>query len=448
MLKTSYSYLKITFVYFLFGILWIYFSDTAINLFIDDLNTLQFIQTIKGWVFICLSTILLYFFSKQQFNNLQEEKNQLAKTKDLLENIIENAPVNIFWKSVDGAYIGSNKRFLELINLKNKEELIGKKDSDLNFLESEVFVNDDKLIISTKEAKLDYIEQVTIKENITKIVNTSKVPLLDEEGKVIGILAITQDITEQINNINQLKEQEKLIIQQSRLASMGEMIANIAHQWRQPLSIISTLATGIKLEKELAISNEQSEIDSLDMINQNAQYLSQTIDDFRNYFKKSNYMNTIFTNNLLDKTLKLIAPRLKNKNIKIIMNNENIEIETYENELVQIYINIINNAIDAFEDFKEVDYSKYIFIEIKKTDASLEIKIKDNAGGIEDEIMNRIFEPYFTTKDEKQGTGLGLFMCNEIVTKHLKGDIQALSSTFSYEGKEYKGTTFKITLPL
>ena len=448
MLKTSYSYLKITFVYFLFGILWIYFSDTAINLFIDDLNTLQFIQTIKGWVFICLSTILLYFFSKQQFNNLQEEKNQLAKTKDLLENIIENAPVNIFWKSVDGAYIGSNKRFLELINLKNKEELIGKKDSDLNFLESEVFVNDDKLIISTKEAKLDYTEQVTIKENITKIVNTSKVPLLDEEGKVIGILAITQDITEQINNINQLKEQEKLIIQQSRLASMGEMIANIAHQWRQPLSIISTLATGIKLEKELAISNEQSEIDSLDMINQNAQYLSQTIDDFRNYFKKSNYMNTIFTNNLLDKTLKLIAPRLKNKNIEIIMNNENIEIETYENELVQIYINIINNAIDAFEDFKEVDYSKYIFIEIKKIDASLEIKIKDNAGGIEDEIMNRIFEPYFTTKDEKQGTGLGLFMCNEIVTKHLKGDIQALSSTFSYEGKEYKGTTFKITLPL
>ena len=448
MLKTSYSYLKITFVYFLFGILWIYFSDTAINLFIDDLNTLQFIQTIKGWVFICLSTILLYFFSKQQFNNLQEEKNQLAKTKDLLENIIENAPVNIFWKSVDGAYIGSNKRFLELINLKNKEELIGKKDSDLNFLESEIFVNDDKLIISTKEAKLDYIEQVTIKENITKIVNTSKVPLLDEEGKVIGILAITQDITEQINNINQLKEQEKLIIQQSRLASMGEMIANIAHQWRQPLSIISTLATGIKLEKELAISNEQSEIDSLDMINQNAQYLSQTIDDFRNYFKKSNYMNTIFTNNLLDKTLKLIAPRLKNKNIEIIMNNENIEIETYENELVQIYINIINNAIDAFEDFKEVDYSKYIFIEIKKIDASLEIKIKDNAGGIEDEIMNRIFEPYFTTKDEKQGTGLGLFMCNEIVTKHLKGDIQALSSTFSYEGKEYKGTTFKITLPL
>ena len=448
MLKTSYSYLKITFVYFLFGILWIYFSDAAINLFIDDLNTLQFIQTIKGWIFICLSTILLYFFSKQQFNNLQEEKNQLAKTKDLLETIIENAPVSIFWKDTKGAYQGSNKKFLKLINLRNKEELIGKKDSDLNFPEREDFVNDDNLIMNTKKAKLNYNEKVTINNNIQRTVNTSKVPLLDKKGKVIGILALTQDITEQINNINQLKEQEKLIIQQSRLASMGEMIANIAHQWRQPLSIISTLATGIKLEKELKICEEKYEIESLDIINQNAQYLSKTIDDFRNYFKKSNYTSTIFTNNLFEKTLKLISPRLKDRNVKIVLNNENIEIATYENEVVQVYINIINNAIDAFEDFKDLDYDKYIFIETKKIDNNVEIEIKDNAGGIEEEIISKIFEPYFTTKNEKQGTGLGLFMCNEIITKHLKGDIQALSSTFKYEGKEYKGTTFKITLPL
>ena len=448
MLKTSYSYLKITFVYFLFGILWIYFSDAAINLFIDDLNTLQFIQTIKGWIFICLSTILLYFFSKQQFNNLQEEKNQLAKTKDLLETIIENAPVSIFWKDTKGAYQGSNKKFLKLINLRNKEELIGKKDSDLNFPEREDFVNDDNLIMNTKKAKLNYNEKVTINNNIQRTVNTSKVPLLDKKGKVIGILALTQDITEQINNINQLKEQEKLIIQQSRLASMGEMIANIAHQWRQPLSIISTLATGIKLEKELKICEEKYEIESLDIINQNAQYLSKTIDDFRNYFKKSNYTSTIFTNDLFEKTLKLISPRLKDRNVKIVLNNENIEIATYENEVVQVYINIINNAIDAFEDFKDLDYDKYIFIETKKIDNNVEIEIKDNAGGIEEEIISKIFEPYFTTKNEKQGTGLGLFMCNEIITKHLKGDIQALSSTFKYEGKEYKGTTFKITLPL
>ncbi|WP_368029605.1 ATP-binding protein [Arcobacter sp. s6] len=395
-----------------------------------------------------LSTILLYFFSKQQFNNLQEEKNQLTKTKDLLETIIENAPISIFWKDINGAYQGSNKRLLELINLNNKEELIGKKDSDLNFPEKEEFVYDDKLIMDTKKAKLNYTEKVTINKNIVRIVNTSKVPLIDENGHVIGILALTQDITDQVNNLNQLKEQEKLIIQQSRLASMGEMIANIAHQWRQPLSIISTLATGIKLEKELKISDEKNEMEALDIINQNTQYLSKTIDDFRNYFKKSNYMNSIFTNDLLEKTLKLISSRLKDKNIEIILNTENIEIETYENELVQIYINIINNAIDAFENFKNLDSKKYIFIENKKVDTFLEIEIKDNAGGIDDEIINKIFEPYFTTKDETQGTGLGLFMCNELVTKHLKGNIQAINTTYTYLDKKYKGTIFKIVLPL
>ncbi len=302
--------------------------------------------------------------------------------------------------------------------------------------------------MDTKKAKLNYTEKVTINKNIVRIVNTSKVPLIDENGHVIGILALTQDITDQVNNLNQLKEQEKLIIQQSRLASMGEMIANIAHQWRQPLSIISTLATGIKLEKELKISDEKNEMEALDIINQNTQYLSKTIDDFRNYFKKSNYMNSIFTNDLLEKTLKLISSRLKDKNIEIILNTENIEIETYENELVQIYINIINNAIDAFENFKNLDSKKYIFIENKKVDTFLEIEIKDNAGGIDDEIINKIFEPYFTTKDETQGTGLGLFMCNELVTKHLKGNIQAINTTYTYLDKKYKGTIFKIVLPL
>jgi signal transduction histidine kinase len=189
-------------------------------------------------------------------------------------------------------------------------------------------------------------------------------------------------------------------------------------------------------------------MEALDIINQNTQYLSKTIDDFRNYFKKSNYMNSIFTNDLLEKTLKLISSRLKDKNIEIILNTENIEIETYENELVQIYINIINNAIDAFENFKNLDSKKYIFIENKKVDTFLEIEIKDNAGGIDDEIINKIFEPYFTTKDETQGTGLGLFMCNELVTKHLKGNIQAINTTYTYLDKKYKGTIFKIVLPL
>jgi PAS domain S-box-containing protein len=442
--KTS-SYIQITSVYFLFGVLWIYFSDTAINLIVSDIENLQFLQTIKGWLFICISSLILFFFSKQQFLKLQNEKNELTKTKDLLETIIENAPISIFWKDTEGTYLGSNKKFLELINLKSKEELKGKKDSDLNFPEREDFVNDDKAIMNTKKAKLNYTEKVTTKENILRIVNTSKVPLIDEKGNVIGILALTQDITEHINNLNQLKDQEQLLIQQSRLASMGEMIANIAHQWRQPLSIISTLATGIKLEKELEISNDENEKISLDMINENAQYLSKTIDDFKNFFKKSNYINVVYTNDLLSKTLKLISSRLKNSNIEVIQDNQNIKLDTYENELVQVYINIINNSIDAFEN---TNSNKYIFINTNKINNNLVVEIKDNAGGIPDDVINRIFEPYFSTKDEKKGTGLGLYMCNEIIIKHLKGSILASTVTYNYLEQEHKGTCFKITLPL
>ena len=245
--------------------------------------------------------------------------------------------------------------------------------------------------------------------------------------------------------IDKNREKEQLLVQKSKFIALGEMISNIAHQWRQPLSIISTLATGIKLERELGISNDENENESLDMINQNTQYLSKTIDDFKNFFKKSNYTNTIYTDDLLARTLKLISSRLKDNNIEIILNNENVEIDTYENELIQIYINILNNSIDAF---MEVNYNKYIFIETKKVNSHLIIEIKDNAGGIADDVIGKVFEPYFSTKDEKNGTGLGLYMCNEIVTKHLKGTISVQTVIFDYLEKNYTGASFKITLQL
>ena len=132
------------------------------------------------------------------------------------------------------------------------------------------------------------------------------------------------------------------------------------------------------------------------------------------------------------------------KNEIRVLNNY-VEIDTYENELIQIYINILNNSIDAF---MEVNYNKYIFIETKKVNSHLIIEIKDNAGGIADDVIGKVFEPYFSTKDEKNGTGLGLYMCNEIVTKHLKGTISVQTVIFDYLEKNYTGASFKITLQL
>ena len=445
MLKNTTSAFKISIIYLLFSLLWIYFSDNAISFIADDSEKITYFQTIKGLFFVTLSSILLYFLSKQFFVNLQEEKDKLASTNYILEKIIENAPVIIFWKDKNGVFKGANSQFLELMNLKTKKELIGKKDSDFNISEKNDYMTDDLFVMKTKKPKLNYIETITAKDKNIKTLNTSKVPLFDEKGQVIGILGVVNDITEQLKTQKQINLQDQLLIQQSKLASMGEMIANIAHQWRQPLSIISTSATGIKMQKEMGILDDISEIKSLEIINENAQYLSNTIDDFRDFFKKSKTKNSVNLNNLIDKTLKLILTRLKNKNITIINNSTDIKFETYESEMIQVFMNIINNSVDAFEN---KTYNKYLFLEAYESNDNIFIKIKDNAGGIEENIINRIFEPYFTTKDSKQGTGIGLYMCNEIIVKHLNGKIFATNESFEYEGNKYKGSQFTIELPL
>ena len=445
MLKNTTSAFKISIIYLIFSLLWIYFSDSIINHIIQDFQEIQFLQTIKGLLFVTFSSLLLYLLSKQFFIDLQNERNKLAETNYILEKIIENAPVIIFWKDKNGTYKGSNTHFLELMNIKNKDELIGKRDSDFNINEKEDYMNDDILIMSNKKPKLNYIETITTQDSNIRTLNTSKVPLIDENHNVIGILGVINDITDELETKKQIALQEQLLIQQSKLASMGEMIANIAHQWRQPLSVISSSATGIKLQKEFGILDENAEIKALETINENAQYLSNTIDDFRNFFKKSKVKNFVNLNNLFEKTLKLILARLKNKEINIINNSNDIEFETYESEMIQVIMNLINNSIDAFEN---KNHDKFIFLETQKTEYNILIKIKDNAGGIDKNILDRIFEPYFTTKESKQGTGIGLYMCNEIIVKHLNGKIFVTNESFEYENNQYNGSQFTIELPL
>ena len=141
MLKNTTSAFKISIIYLIFSLLWIYFSDNAVNLIINDSEQLKLLQTIKGLFFVTFTSLLLYLLSKQFFNNLQKEKEKLANTNYILEKIIENAPIIIFWKDRSGTYKGSNNQFLELMNIKNKDELIGKRDSDFNINEKEDFMN-------------------------------------------------------------------------------------------------------------------------------------------------------------------------------------------------------------------------------------------------------------------------------------------------------------------
>ena len=251
------------------------------------------------------------------------------------------------------------------------------------------------------------------------------------------------EITE---HINEKTKQQNLIAQQSKMAAMGEMIGNIAHQWRQPLSSISTSATGMKLQKEMNILEDKFLIQGLDQINKSVQYLSETIDDFRNFFKPNKNKSEFNIQDTIDKVINLLNSQFISNGIKIIKSGNDIKINTFENELIQVIINLLNNSRDELikKDSKD---EKLIFIGVFEDKNNLVLEIKDNAGGISEDIIDRVFEPYFTTKYQSQGTGIGLYMSNQIIAG-MEGFISVLNEEFEFEGKTYNGAVFKITIPL
>ncbi|PHO11858.1 histidine kinase [Malaciobacter marinus] len=240
------------------------------------------------------------------------------------------------------------------------------------------------------------------------------------------------------------RQKDTILAQQSKMAAMGEMIANITHQWRQPLSVISTAVTGLKFEKEMDILKDENFYRGMDSIHNSVIHLSKTIDDFRNFFKPNKDKINFNLKDVVEKTLKLLSSQFDINNIYFIKNCENIKIHGAENELVQVLINIINNSKDAL---KNTDNKRLIFIDIFKQDNKVILLIKDTAGGINKSIINKVFEPYFTTKKDK-GTGIGLYMSKQIIADSLNGEIAVSNETFVHENIQYKGACFKLTFDL
>jgi len=223
------------------------------------------------------------------------------------------------------------------------------------------------------------------------------------------------------------------------------MIENIAHQWRQPLSIISTCSTGLKLNKDYGNLTDELFYSNLKSINDSAQYLSQTIDDFRNYYQKSNDEKSFRIDELIEKSLQLLKIEIDKLDIDIQKELKKVQLIGYENELLQVILNILNNSIYQFKTLEDLD--KYILrINIHKNDDYITLNFIDNGGGIDPEIIDRIFEPYFTTKDKNMGTGIGLYMSKNIVEKHFNGTMNAKNIVINEENNNYKGVKFSIKI--
>ena len=244
--------------------------------------------------------------------------------------------------------------------------------------------------------------------------------------------------------LNKSQEKDRLLAQQQKMVSMGQMIENIAHQWRQPLSVISTNASAIKVKKEMNLLQDDELIKTVDQIVNTSKYLSQTIDDFRYFFKPQKDKEVFNLNSSIEKCLDLISQNFIQKDIKIIYKPNDIEALGYETEFIQVLINILNNSKDAFEQ-NNID-KKLIFIYLQIINNKIHLEIYDNALGLSDDMLDKVFEPYFTTKHKSSGTGIGLYMSKEIISRHMDGDISIKNYNFTYENENYKGAKITIVL--
>ena len=278
-------------------------------------------------------------------------------------------------------------------------------------------------------------------------------PTLDDDGNIIGYNSIRHDITkdkqfEELNRsleqrvkqgINENKKKDHLLAQQNKLAAMGEMIGNIAHQWRQPLNTLALLIqkTNMSFKKGKLddVSMDEATKKSMNVIKQ----MSDTINDFKNFFVIDKEFIYCATSEIIEQVDAIIGTTLKENEIKFeIVYIDDITISCLKNELSQVVLNIVSNAMDEILS-KELKNGK-IKITISQSQLNVSINIADNAGGIPDNVIDKVFEPYFTTKTEGKGTGIGLYMSKTIIETNMNGKLEAHNTA--------DGALFTITLPI
>ena len=361
-----------------------------------------------------------------QLNEVKEEIEEKNEELQLLLNTTMEAI--ILFK--DDIIIDCNQIAIDLFNYSSKDDLLNK---DLN-----------KFILNKKI--LEKIHDKPIESNVLREDKSSFKALLNIKDtniktKVFKILTII--------DISEIRRKENLLAEQSKLAAMGEMIGNIAHQWRQPLNIISITASGTRIKKELDILSDKVLDDSLKQILDTTEHLSNTIDVFKDFLKEDKEKSLFNLSQNINNNLSLIETILNENLIKLDLElDHNIYLYNFSNEFSQALINILHNASDALKNNLKDHELRLIKITTKQINNNAIIEILDNAGGIDKEIITKIFEPYFTTKHKYQGTGLGLYMTHKIIKMSMKGRISVSNKRFNFKNNTHKGAFFKITLAI
>ncbi|WP_321471367.1 DUF3365 domain-containing protein [Halarcobacter sp.] len=427
-----------------------------------------FEQTLKSAIYILIATLIFVYFyynfnkkiyiknkqleklNKNLDTKVKERTTELNNSKIQLLNVINSSELGYWDWEINTKKLFVNDIWLNMIGIK-KENFDNTISQWFDKIHPEDFQYVTTTIDDAFKKEISFSIEYRIKHsnnNYIWVECVGGVVQRDSQGKVIQACGIHRNIDEKKQNEDKVKEQELLIQNQARVASMGEMLKNVSHQWKQPLSIITTVASTMKLSYEFNQTMKNKEIiEFSEKILENGNYLAKVVNDFASYFdnnvQKKEELN-------LSTTINKIVNMMKSEidAIKYIDDvDEDLFIYINENFFTQALLNIINNSYDAFNINSIDERYRFVFINAKKEDSNIIINIKDSAGGIEENIINKIFEPYFTTKHQSLGTGIGLYMTNQIISKHLKGTITAKNSVYKFEGKQLKGCEFNIIIP-
>ena len=383
--------------------------------------TILFIHLIM-WYLALVIYVQMIIKNTQQFIKIKIHNIELKTTNNELETIIQEAPNPIILHEEGGKIRMLNQAWIDSSGFSLEETPTIGAWVERMYDDIEKINSVKKHIHSLYEIteKVDEGEFTFFNKNRDLVTwQFSSAPLGVIDGKCT-VISSAMDITE-------LKHKDEMLINQSRYAAMGEMIGMIAHQWRQPITVISMDANNMLVDIELDNFSNTEAKKYANSINKQTQHLSETIDDFRNFFKPDKIISEVNIRETIDSTLSIVKDSLKNNNIELTSSFEtDKKVKAYPRELMQVFVNIINNSKDVLIQNKPDNAS--ISISVYEDEKNINIKICDNGGGIDVDILSKVFDPYFSTKDEKQGTGLGLYMSKMIIENHLNGTIEVYNN--------------------
>ncbi len=380
--------------------------------------------------FIYILSTLLFFIINFFYNFHQREITQkLKKSKELLQKFINHSSRGILIGDQNDNIVFYNQEFLNLSTISQKE-ILALKISQIHSLfyicssqtQKELMSIFENAKYHCKEGELVF--EILDKHKSFRHYYINVFPLFDEHNIYEGVLLSYHEITEKYMQQQQNKTREEILIQQSKMADLGEMIGAISHQWKQPLNSLSILIGNLLQFEKLGKLESAIFEDNLNRSLENIHYLADTIDTFRHYYQPQKQAASFDLRQAIEQTLFILQPHLKNKNIHIDIKNQTDSTQcfNFKNEFQQIMANLIVNAKDALLEENTKNREKTLSITLKSQADIFEIRVIDSGLGIQKEIQEHLFKPFKTTKG-RQGTGNGLYISRLIAREKLEGDL-------------------------